>query len=789
MNLTRLNVLMRCRLYALMIAAVSATAFADDPIKYAGTATAIDKASIDDITNIAKWGDKTTPLSSESDYAIDGGKFCGFGNETSFPGNSLSLGVVDGTTGNLQCYGSGRLTLGTVYLNNGRLYSSTVSIKPTICGNFTVNASSGAPYLIDNKGMSGSVTTVEGTMHGSGCLRVRKTSSQTSEYTSFKFICNMSDFTGKIEVGDPSRAYGISYRTPVMFGDVSSGGEIAVNPCGTIGACGAGNYLGEFSVARLTFAEGATYRVSYDGTTCSTIRVTSAITLPPSGKVHIDVVSMPRSCLAGTRSPILVVPAGSGISPGNFDVDAIKNRTSEMLGKVSTCSLEVDKSSPDCEVLYLVIDKYTCQRKQGEWGDSPWMQEYSDYWYDYPANTPLDSETTYITYNLKMLTPGGTSLFTFPGRRIVYSRTYSTANYNSSIHINGAKSRVDDLVMMYGSQMLFWSNQSPEIYGNLTLTNAYTDGFALSMFNGRNFTATVGMNILGAAGLRVVGSNGRSANDNPASTFIFSGNNSGFSGKLYVTSTENDPATNTTLRISAANQVGGAMSAFTFDGVKFDHWSRFRADATLDFNEPTRGVYFLGGNYVNVYAAANTLTLSTQTTLAGTLVKEGAGTLALGGTLKFTSAQSDTPVEGTNILRVAAGRIRPASKTGADGLAISFAAGTGLRLAPLTETDADVVRYGLYDVKWATPFDLTATDGKLDVALDLPSDRLEIPPAFSFGVCTVSATAAAGIDADSDIVLPSIKGYDLVVSAVPNGDDTVTFTAKYAKRGFILMVE
>ena len=201
---------------------------------------------------------------------------------------------------------------------------------------------------------------------------------------------------------------------------------------------------------------------------------------------------------------------------------------------------------------------------------------------------------------------------------------------------------------------------------------------------------------------------------------MLTGTNSAFSGRLAVTNDRNTPSTNTTLTVSDVRALGGARTSFAYNALSLAKCSRLDVTGSINFSEPTRGVYFSGSNYVNIANAAHTLTLASQTTLAGTLIKEGAGTLALGGTLKFTSSQSDTPVEGTNILQLSAGRVKPVSKTGADGLAITFASGTGLRLAPLAEADADVLRYGLYDVKWATPFDLTATGGKLDVALDLP---------------------------------------------------------------------
>ena len=48
-------------------------------------------------------------------------------------------------------------------------------------------------------------------------------------------------------------------------------------------------------------------------------------------------------------------------------------------------------------------------------------------------------------------------------------------------------------------------------------------------------------------------------------------------------------------------------------------------------------------------------------------------------------------------------------------------------------------------------------------------------------VPSAAADALAG-----NITLPSIGVYILSIEPVPNGDDTVTFRATYAKRGFIV---
>ena len=129
----------------------------------------------------------------------------------------------------------------------------------------------------------------------------------------------------------------------------------------------------------------------------------------------------------------------------------------------------------------------------------------------------------------------------------------------------------------------------------------------------------------------------------------------------------------------------------------------------------------------------------------------------------------------------------PVSKGGADGLAISFAEGTGLRLSPLGEGDSDVKGYGLYNVKWSAPFNLEETDGKLNVALDMPSNRSEIPGKFSFGVCTVSEAAAESLR--DNIELPTVRGYALTVSEECIDEGTVTFKASYCRRGLSVIVK
>ena len=191
---------MKLRLFALMVV-VSATAFADDPITYIGTSTATGSGNkSDDITNVAKWGDGVSPLSPECDYQIINDRYCGFGGTGSFPGRSLTLGAVGGTSGNLEARSATTFNFGNLVLNNGRIHSglgdsAAINIEGS---GITVNASSSAPFVIHSTGGYNSTINFFAPFHGSGCMRLRKWN-QSSDTMRMRLKSDMSDYTGIIE--------------------------------------------------------------------------------------------------------------------------------------------------------------------------------------------------------------------------------------------------------------------------------------------------------------------------------------------------------------------------------------------------------------------------------------------------------------------------------------------------------------------------------------------------------------------------------------------------------------
>lgn len=101
------------------------------------------------------------------------------------------------------------------------------------------------------------------------------------------------------------------------------------------------------------------------------------------------------------------------------------------------------------------------------------------------------------------------------------------------------------------------------------------------------------------------------------------------------------------------------------------------------------------------------------------LHKTGAGTLGLGGDLRFISGSSRvTSPTGSESLMVEEGWVQPLSEVGGDGLIYTFSEGAGIRLRSGLAADDPVHLYGLKDVKRSVTFKTATTDGKIAVAID-----------------------------------------------------------------------
>ena len=147
------------------------------------------------------------------------------------------------------------------------------------------------------------------------------------------------------------------------------------------------------------------------------------------------------------------------------------------------------------------------------------------------------------------------------------------------------------------------------------------------------------------------------------------------------------------------------------------------------------------GGVINVADESHELEFTTQLTLNGTLYKEGAGTLVMGGSVKFAADASDTPVEGANLFIVTNGTVKVTAADAMNGLATTFAAGTRLVLE-VDPDNAELIGNGIRNDKTDNPFSVNG-GGKLPISLYASDDvkaAMKGRP-VTIGLFTVTAKA------------------------------------------------
>ena len=147
------------------------------------------------------------------------------------------------------------------------------------------------------------------------------------------------------------------------------------------------------------------------------------------------------------------------------------------------------------------------------------------------------------------------------------------------------------------------------------------------------------------------------------------------------------------------------------------------------------------GGVINVANESHELEFTTQLTLNGTLYKEGAGTLIMGGSVKFGADASDTPVEGASLFIVTNGTVKVTAADAMNGLATTFAAGTRLVLE-VDPANAELTGHGIRNDKIDKPFSVNG-GGKLPISLHASDDvkaAMKGRP-VTIGLFTVTAKA------------------------------------------------
>lgn len=267
------------------------------------------------------------------------------------------------------------------------------------------------------------------------------------------------------------------------------------------------------------------------------------------------------------------------------------------------------------------------------------------------------------------------------------------------------------------------------------------------------------------------------------------GTNTNFAGSVYVDTRDGEyaPANGVDsavrMEFHDARNLGGAYDGEdSWKALHVDGYSYIECSGDIVLAEPTRGLFVDGGARFNV-PSGKTLEIDYPVTYGGEFMKLGPGSLVLGCAAPGFATNGvpyELPLEGTNVLTVAGGSLRVAATNAVNGLAVSFAAGTGLVVDPCP-SDADLQAYGAINTRWGVPFTGAAAGEAIPVTF---LERTFPEKAFSAAICTVSAAAAETIAFD----VPSrVQKRKCRVATRPNPDGSVTFVAGFSARSGLIV--
>ena len=281
----------------------------------------------------------------------------------------------------------------------------------------------------------------------------------------------------------------------------------------------------------------------------------------------------------------------------------------------------------------------------------------------------------------------------------------------------------------------------------------------------------------------------------------FAACNTNFTGKVKVSTADNTTKyanlgivvpnweQRVCLFVSDERNLGGARDEFAWDALYLDQYSDLWPLNDVTFTDGwNRGIAI--GNIGRMHVTNGlTLAIWRPFNVNGNLVKEGGGTLALGGPLTFGgSAQSATPTSGANLLTAMGGFVKPLATNAFDGLAITFTNNAALKVdgAP---ADASLQKFGLVNVKETTaPIALAPNQTTLPVTVDFGTATE--PPAvqWTVGLVTLETTKAETLKQKMALANPTpFQNWRGTLDLVANGDGTSTIVVNYKTVGMTII--
>ena len=746
------------------------------------------------LTSSACWTDAGADPwpNPNDDYVLVSGTVRGPDGNMTFNGHSFQIGDATRSS-TIAAKEAGTVTYANegLILFNGSYDHWSQGNERWIGGKVTVKSPKAKPFIFTLSHESNNGHALTGPLYGEAETAIKATHGSHIPGYRFRYAGDISNFYGTFIIDrDVEFTCGNNEDPRVCPGTIEMGECAKLILPYTVS---------KLSIANISFAKGSILHVRTghgdEVPLCSTMTVTESLTLPSEGKLKIEMnETLPVICK--NKEPpkyevLKVAQSVKTISLDDFELDS-KNVNgidgNGFLPKDAKLVLDVDENG--LQTLSIQPRRIVELTTNDASGESAFLPKNADHWNGMEVGDLLSPEVDYLASNKQLRSPEASSVdCVFGGHSLTVDGGYLILKTKMTV--------VSNLTMRAGGALSNWGGapKTDECPGGMTTIDGK---MALSWKNNVNEWSGLSISAQQGRGITIKSDitsysndylNFAAAQDDTVPYYELAGDNSGFGGAVLVSMdpTYSDKAP--VLTVSDGRNLGGPYYSgnFCFYGIWIRDKACLRTAKSLTISEPTRGVYVHGTARFRTLAGVTMAIDGSPVALNGCLEKEGAGTLALGGTLTFAKDDGgnqtlvDEPVEGHNLIHVVEGRLCALS-TGAFAKAkISFGA-TGVLsvMAPTGGEDADFAKYGAVLTANDAPFDATTVPVTVEGDAAAFGEGVEVP------VFTVTKTAAAGLSVTG--VKPA-KGYRIAVEMRENaGENTVTCWATVAHTGMILLL-
>lgn len=715
------------------------------------------------------------------------------GGMEEIPSKSFTFGEVGGETGVFFAYYSARFGNEGVIFANGECYPNQTD--PVIYGKVTVTSPVAAPFRFRGYGNNKRGIAFAEKVECAADCGILAYSHKTNGFH-LTFMGDVSKFYGSVAVTSEYDSVGRPWGADLAFKDSASffGGTVEIGADATL------NVQTGTSIGTVILRKGA----DLDITAGKKLTVRNALVKEDDLPITVSLSGAPRiigEISEVVRYDFITVPAGCDLTVDDFDVI---NLGSTML-TMPVVGMESDEETGS-KTFYAIYHPHVEMLKDEEsdndlsatnpFGSSSVTN--AGYWSDskvvhgggyiYRIVQIPNQGVTYFSLPYQAESP-----YVFPGYALYFAG-------NTSFFLRSPENVVSNVIFeSFGGSM--------EIYG---LRNSKND---LSLISG-NFIldGTLDLSLRGETKLRLIGpikGGGNSKIKLQAMSNATSdcrgwgelrGDNSKFEGKIHVTA-KLDRVQNfekfASLIVTSPLNLGGPRREFAHDALEIDRHGRLDVVEDVSLAEPTRGIYAHG--IARIYVeGGKTLSVGQQLTVNGSLYKEGAGSLVLGGSPQFMDGEGNIteniPQDATNrTLYVTGGRVKAVSAHALDGLDVVFSNMTskldvGL-VVDMNAADENLRGKGVCNVKSPAPFALPGDENTEKIPVYLECADGSSADEYAFGVMTVRK-GCEGVFSRLRLVKPrSHAAYKLILSTDENSQDgTVTLNALMRRSGFTVII-